>query len=928
MSNKTNMAKSAWKTRSLTRYADLKEWHGEDYGPVTWEELSTLRRNSVILFNSELHPNKVSEWTLRTDPSREIKYYICVLCRRLQDKGRREVPPIHFGTAARIVVRNGRFLVHPDYPTTPHICGFEENPMSDRAAVLTRRAMIRARTEIGEDGTTPEEKIDEVIARFRSDPKYADLSAEDLSRIETLVRASANTLNVVAGTRSLYLNRRKQMSDSDTPRKVYECPIVGCSFVTCVTAMIDVHISEKHKTADCEANPGVSDGQQRLGVAAFDHDLQPQRLFPLILFRSRRYPGKISEWTQNGMKGEALTHYSCVLCRRLKAKSRRNNLSVDYGPAAGITVRNGRFVIDPDYPSPSHICNFADNPLSDEAEVMRRRSKATVKAHAKTEQKTKKKVMGGGMFFVNKEGEEGGDTEETHSTRSPSDSPNRHSASVDGFSMKEHGFDDDDSNQQTESNKRDVGKMPLKQSDAETNNGKERSRYQCSIVGCSYTTSDMNQLDAHLCDHESLDEVNTFHQMQETTLAHSGRVQGGTESLQAEPLQSEFCSSTQSSCSAGDVDRLVRIRSNNHGEVDFGPVVYEAISGRNHGLVILFNSIRYPGRVSEWLEKYPQGNTDLKSYLCVLCERVRENGGRMRPPKRYPPCARILVRHSRFLTHPDYPLTPHICAFETNPLSLGELVLKRRPYVRERTDQDENEALAMAEFAKSVHEIMNGTASTTNERERLQMVECDRVEVPVDKLAVQNVAENVVIMDQSVVRDGYTQLMQQHSFDTTGSSGLDAAECGQGSEPLQKRAKFVIDQHTRQTPLEQFITAESAFFDEDLSLDDGRPIEELQMDLKDLLKKLNNAIPSLSRAQLQGAMRALVDAMQQPQVNVVLMEPVVEEFGSLNGNLIEQSVVVIPPEYAAEEKVRSEQAVAVKDEPSERAVGQPEGPSR
>ncbi|VDK28240.1 unnamed protein product, partial [Anisakis simplex] len=68
----------------LSRYADLKEWRGEDYGPVTCEELSTLRRNSVILFESELHPGKISEWTLRTDPSREIKYYICVLCRRLQ----------------------------------------------------------------------------------------------------------------------------------------------------------------------------------------------------------------------------------------------------------------------------------------------------------------------------------------------------------------------------------------------------------------------------------------------------------------------------------------------------------------------------------------------------------------------------------------------------------------------------------------------------------------------------------------------------------------------------------------------------------------------------------------------------------------------------------------------------------------------------
>lgn len=61
-----------------------EEWKGEDYGPVTWEELSNMRQNSVILFNSELYPNKISEWSLRAEPGRETKYYICVLCRRLQ----------------------------------------------------------------------------------------------------------------------------------------------------------------------------------------------------------------------------------------------------------------------------------------------------------------------------------------------------------------------------------------------------------------------------------------------------------------------------------------------------------------------------------------------------------------------------------------------------------------------------------------------------------------------------------------------------------------------------------------------------------------------------------------------------------------------------------------------------------------------------
>lgn len=93
----------------------------------------------------------------------------------LQDRGKRLVPPVKFGPPARILVRNGRFLTHPDYPRTPHICGFSTNSMSERAVVLSRRAMIRARTEISEDGITPREKINQVLTSFREDAKYSNL---------------------------------------------------------------------------------------------------------------------------------------------------------------------------------------------------------------------------------------------------------------------------------------------------------------------------------------------------------------------------------------------------------------------------------------------------------------------------------------------------------------------------------------------------------------------------------------------------------------------------------------------------------------------------------------------------------------------------------------------------------------------------------
>lgn len=77
---KSSQQSSGWKRRPR----EDQEWEGEDFGPVTWQELSSMRRNSVILFSSELYPGKISEWSLRAEPGRDNKYYICVLCRRVQ----------------------------------------------------------------------------------------------------------------------------------------------------------------------------------------------------------------------------------------------------------------------------------------------------------------------------------------------------------------------------------------------------------------------------------------------------------------------------------------------------------------------------------------------------------------------------------------------------------------------------------------------------------------------------------------------------------------------------------------------------------------------------------------------------------------------------------------------------------------------------
>lgn len=118
---------------------------------------------------------------------------------------------------------------------------------------------------------------------------------------------------------------------------------------------------------------GIFDDCNEFGFVRFDHDPGTQSRSALILFKSRRYPNKISQWAQNGTKGDASTRYTCVLCRRLKEKNRRSNPPVECDPPAAIVVRSGRFMVDPDYPNPPHICDFANNHLADQNEVIRRR---------------------------------------------------------------------------------------------------------------------------------------------------------------------------------------------------------------------------------------------------------------------------------------------------------------------------------------------------------------------------------------------------------------------------------------------------------------------------------------------------------------------------------------------------------------------------
>lgn len=588
-------AKKAKKPAKIPKKNKGNTYSGRDYGPVTWEELSNLRRNSVILFKSVRYPNKISEWTLRADHARESRYYICVLCRRLQDRGRREKPPVNFGPAARILVRNGRFLVHPDYPKTPHICGFAENPLSDRAAVLARRMMIRARAEITEDGLTAKQKMMQVIERFRTDEKYADLTDQEIAMMEEMCRGKVSTRgwSDSSTARALYINRRKLTSLKHCElRKIFECPIVGCSFVTTLQGMIDVHISETHKTADGDPEPSLipheglypaeecyteesyltegacngengeisvttpdqiideegNDGKKDFGPVMYEAVSSRQTHGPIIIHYSKRYPDKISEWSiiWDDANNETV-HYECVLCRRVIEKAKRSNSIEDIGPPAQISVLNGRFLVDPDYPEIPHVCNFAKNVLSNRETVLARRSSIRKKSAAaiKCEKIPEGELQGPSDANTTERWNmpcsikaEGDNSKEVKPFSTSRSSQSSCCAEIDDqYLNASHEYP-------SSSNKPALGdgsavsevirptihgpkRVPMKfihrPIDASTLQRKPVSEvmetmhaeYSCSIVGCSFRTRNAKALDEHLQIHEILDEESSISSQKE-----------------------------------------------------------------------------------------------------------------------------------------------------------------------------------------------------------------------------------------------------------------------------------------------------------------------------------------------------------------------------------------------------------------------------
>lgn len=104
-----------------------------------------------------------------------------------------------------------------------------------------------------------------------------------------------------------------------------------------------------------------------------------------------------------------------------------------------------------------------------------------------------------------------------------------------------------------------------------------------------------------------------------------------------------------------------------HVEGDYGPVLYKFESSQRKKHVIVYNSVKYPNRASEWYFARRNASTENETYRCVTCRRYREEIKRgQRQGEINRPEARITVNRDRFLTDPDEPLGEHICNFENN----------------------------------------------------------------------------------------------------------------------------------------------------------------------------------------------------------------------------------------------------------------------
>lgn len=139
-----------------------------DYGPILFRFDSAQRKKPVIIFDSLQFVGKSSEWFfVRKNLTTLNETYRCVQCRSFHVKMKKE-GNIPLNQGARIIVRQNRFITNPDIPLGEHICNFEHNEFSNTFMVWSRRALLRANSELRLNPEKPKLKFCQLMEAIKN----------------------------------------------------------------------------------------------------------------------------------------------------------------------------------------------------------------------------------------------------------------------------------------------------------------------------------------------------------------------------------------------------------------------------------------------------------------------------------------------------------------------------------------------------------------------------------------------------------------------------------------------------------------------------------------------------------------------------------------------------------------------------------------
>lgn len=141
--------------------------------------------------------------------------------------------------------------------------------------------------------------------------------------------------------------------------------------------------------------------------------------------------------------------------------------------------------------------------------------------------------------------------------------------------------------------------------------------------------------------------------------------------------------------------------------MDHGPVLFRFDSAQRKKPVIIFDSIRFIGKSSEWFFVRKNTSTLNETYRCAQC---RSAHVKTRREGNIPlnQGARITIRQDRFITNPDFPLGEHICDIEHNEFSNTFRVWGRRALLRANSELRLNPQKPKLKFRQLLEAIRNG----------------------------------------------------------------------------------------------------------------------------------------------------------------------------------------------------------------------------